>query len=249
MALIAITAQATGIRWTDGRLLATAPWLGDLLDQLDRPHAIICEPQFYDDLRDVRRHVEDWLRERRHRLVPINEAAREVLQTAGGAKITGRGVTRLFAIATVGTHQLGRATPDGDLNELRAALEVAHLVDLFDERSAVREDALAAVGPYEALDESTRAALGAGSGYRIDVLLAAYRAASVSSSRDVFEQLLGLNAGAHGPLTQTIRAWYVEQNTDEQFVRESVLGWADYRRSLRKIFHRVAEQRRSQFAA
>ena len=243
MGLIAIAAVTGGVRWTDGQSEGTAGWLGELLDQLDRPHAVICEPRFYDGLGDVRRSLEDWLSERGHQLVPITEAVRSTLETAGRKKITGRGASRLLNLATVGTRAIGRLSADQDLLEVRAALQIAHVVDLFDDRPNVLLEALEAAGPYNSLDDATRAALGDGRTYRLDVLLAAYRAASIATSRDSFDRLLGLTAAAHGPLNQTLRAWYVEKNTSEAYVRESALTWSDYRRALRRIFHRVKAHR------
>jgi hypothetical protein len=61
----------------------------------------------------------------------------------------------------------------------------------------------------------------------------------VSTSRDGYERLLGLNAAAHGALARIVRGWYVQRNTSITFERESVLTWSDYRRALRTIFHRV----------
>lgn len=119
----------------------------------------------------------------------------------------------------------------------------------FDDEPDVLLEALEAVGPYNTLDDATRAALGDGRTYQFDVLLAAYRAASVAPSRDAFERLLGLTAAANGPLTQTIRSWYVDKNTSEDFVRESALTWSDYRRALRRVFHRVEEHRVRSVAA
>jgi len=109
--------------------------------------------------------------------------------------------------------------------------------------SAIRRGAtaraLAAIGSLAALDPAARAALSEGPDFDLDVLLASYRAASVATSREVYERLLGLNASGHGALTRAIRAGYVARNTTDAFQRDSVMTWSDYRRGLRTIFHRV----------
>lgn len=248
MALIAMASVTNGVRWTNGSTIQTAPSLAELLDQLDQPTAIVCEPEFYDALRDVRRHLEEWLGEREHQLVPISRQAKELLELAGGDLIEGRGVARLFALATVGSYRIVRIRQGQDIWTVRDALEVAHVVDVFLPRGEVLVDALRAVGPYDGLDPETRNALGNGHGYQLDVLLAAYRAASVARCRSEFEQLLGMNARGHGALVRTIRNWYTDRNTgvEDEFVRESVLTWAAYRRALRRLFHRIGEARRSE---
>lgn len=243
MGLIAVAAARGGVRWTDGHSAGTAGSLGELMGKLDRPHAVICEPGSYDGLRDVRRALEDLLAERGHRLLPITESVRVTLERACGATCTGRSVTRLFTLTTVGARGISRTVAIHDLSQLRAALQVAHVVDLYDDRPQPLLEALDAVWPYGTLDDATRASLGDGRTYRLDVLLAAYRVASVATSRDAFDRLLGLTAAAHGSLTETIRAWYVEKNSSEGFVRESALSWSDYRRALRRVFHRVKEHR------
>lgn len=247
MALIAIASVSNGVRWTDGSTIQTAPSMAELLGQLDEATAIVCEPEFYDGLRDVRRHLEEWLGEREHQLVPVSRQAKELLELAGGSLIKGRGVARLFSLATVGSDRIADVPRAQDIWTVRDALEVAHVVDVFMPRAEVLVDALRAVGPYVGLDRETRDALGYGDGYQLDVLLAVYRAASVALSRPEFERLLGLNAGGHGALARTIRSWYEDRNTDPagEFVRESVLTWAGYRRALRAVFHRIAESRRS----
>jgi hypothetical protein len=168
-----------------------------------------------------------------------------MLGAVNGIEIRGRGVARLFALATVASREMPRITRDQDLHEVRAALQIAHLVDLYDETGIVLGDALVAAGPFASLDESTQAALGEGRGCQTDVLLAVYRVALVATSRDTFDRLLGLNGAAHGPLIQTVRAWYVERNTNEVFVRNSSLSWDDYRRALRRLFHRIINHRRA----
>lgn len=243
MAVIAIANLQSGVRWTNGRESGLAPHLGALLEQLDRPHAVLCEPPFYDNLRDVRRHLEEWLAGRGHRLVPVMPVAKATLEAAGGRAVTARGVERLFAIATIGSKRLGPITRDQDLMAVRAALQVAHVLDLFDEDATTFEEALRAAGPYGLLDSADQAALGDGRSYCEDVLIAAYRVASVATSKAAFDRLLGLTEASYGPLTQTVRNWYVERNTQTTFVRESVLAWTDYRRALRRLFHRFKEHR------
>lgn len=248
MALIAIASASIGVRWTDGSAIQTAQSLAELLEQLDEPTAVVCEPEFYNGLRNVRTHLEEWLGERVHQLVPVSRQAKELLELAGGSSIEGRGVARLFALATVGSDRIVQVRQGQDFWTVRDALEVAHLVDVFMPRAEVLVDALRGVGPYDSLDLETRNALGYGDGYQLDVLLAAYRAASVARSRPEFERLLGLSASGHGALARTIRGWYTDRNTDAEavFVRESALTWADYRRALRRLFHRVIEARRSE---
>ena len=91
----------------------------------------------------------------------------------------------------------------------------------------------------------SQAALGDGSRYRLDVLLAAYRAASVATNRGDFERFLGLTEGASGSaLVHTIRSWYAARNTTTEFNRESNLTWSEYRRALRTCYHRVSSARR-----
>ena len=92
-------------------------------------------------------------------------------------------------------------------------------------------------------------ALGDGLAYRADVLLAAYRAATVATSRKEFEQLIGMTSRSHSAMAHTLRTWYVERNTSDHFERDSVLGWSDYRRALRSVYHAIKERRQGRSRA
>jgi len=244
MAVMAVANTSNGVRWTNGKTTGTAESLMALIDQIRRPHALVCEPAFYDELHELRRAFERLLAESGHRLVPITRTSKAALEAVAKRPLSERGLARLYLLAIQATADLGRPPREQDLSTTRSVLEVAHLMDLFDEGSDAVQGAVKIVGPYGSLDGPTRAALGDGQGYRAGVLVAAFRAASVAWNRDEFERLLGLTAGAHGPLTQTIRGWYVERNTvGASFERESALTWSEYRRALRQIFHRVRQQR------
>jgi hypothetical protein len=243
MSLIAVRSTNRGVRWTaDGRVVSSTPALSALIEQLGEPSALVCEPALFDGLRDVRRYLEQWLAEDGHILVPMSAGARAVLEHAGGLAIRGRGVVRLYALATLGADALDRrAAETADVWDVRDALEVALASDIFGDPIRSKARALEATGPFVSLDPAVRLALGDGDDFHRGALLAAYRAASVSTSRDGYERLLGLNAGAHGSLPRIVRGWYVERNTNTAFERESVMTWSDYRRALRTIFHRVKE--------
>jgi hypothetical protein len=246
MALIVMAAGSRGFRWTaDGKSVLSAKSLAPLLETLVTPHALVCEPAFYDGLRDVRRHLEDWVAEQGHLLVPITQRSRVVLEAAGGERIEGRGLQRLYSIVVAGTQGLDRETTRGQgVWAVRDALDVAHALDLFDAAKRVLTVAIDASGPYQSLDALSRHALGDGASYSDDVLLAAYRVASVAGNRDAYERYLGLTADAHGDIARTIKGWYSVRNTSEgQFDRDSDLTWTDYRRALRMAFHRFKQGR------
>lgn len=246
MAFIAMAAGSRGFRWTaDGQSIESARSFTEFLETLEKPHTLVCEPAFYDGLRDVRRHLEDWVEEHGHMLVPITPRPRVVLVAAGGEHVVGRGLKRLYSMVDSGTRALDRETTRGhDAWAVRDALNVAHALDLFDDAKRVQAAAIDAFGSYESLDALSRHALGDGASYSDEVLLAAYRAASVAGTRDEFERFLGLNAAAHGEIARTIRAWYRVRNTTEgQFDRDSDLTWTDYRRALRMAFHRFNQGR------
>ena len=245
MALITLESTSKGVRWTtDGQEITTSPALSAILQHLEEPSAFVCEPAFFDRLRDVRRYLVEYLAKSGHALAPMSPGARTVLEQAGGAAIRGRGVARLYALATLGANGLRpEVSRTASLWEVRDALEVAFAADLFGDETAAKERALRAVGPFALLDPDGRRVLGDAGDYRWDVLLAAYRAASVSTGRDDYERLLGLAAGAHGALARAIRGWYATRNTTAEFERQSVLTWSDYRRVLRTLFHRVKTAR------
>lgn len=253
MALIAIEENGDGdVRWTsDGRTTHTAPSLRALSEGLSEPHAVLCEPIFYLGLRDVRAICAETLAAGGHRLVPVSGTAKAVLEAAAGPGVTGSDVERLFAIAVAGRAGLDRHTACGhDLWAVRDALDVAHAIDTAHDPAAVLASAVGSVGPYAALEPAVRAALGDGRAYRADVLLAAYRAATVATSRVAFERFLGRSEGAHGAMAHTIRAWYVAANTTAAgFERESVLTWSQYRSALRSVFSRVKASRREEASA
>lgn len=253
MALITLESTSNGVRWTtDGQEVATAPALAAILNQLDEPSAFVCEPALFDGLRDVRHYLVEYLAESGHVLAPMTSRARAVLEQAGGAAIRGRGVVRLYALATRGATGLRpEVLQTAGLWEVRDALEVAFAADMYGDGAAARERACGAAGPYALLDADARFALGEAGDYRWDVLLAVYRAASVSTGRDDYERLLGLAAGAHGALARVIRGWYVRRNSTVEFERQSVLTWSDYRRALRTLFHamKATRARREEIAA
>lgn len=243
MAFIALESTTTDVRWTaDGRAVRAAPCLARVLEQLHEPCAVVCDPALFDGLRDVRRSLEGLLAEDGHTLVPITARARALLERAGGSAIRGRGVVRLYALATSGSDGLDRGALQGaDLWDIRDALEVALAADLWGNpiRASIR--ALEATGPFLGQEVAVQQALGERGDFHRDVLLAVYRAASMSTGRQMYERLLGLNAGAHGLLTDIIRVWYAMRNTGTAFERESVMTWSDYRRALRALYHRVKE--------
>lgn len=244
MGLIAIESMSTGIRWTtDGTNVATAPTLDVLLAELREPHAFVCEPEFFDGLRDVRHHLETWLGEHGHRLFPMTSGARDVLEAAGGVLVSGRGVRRLHALAIVGSARIDRESIRGeDFWDIRDALGIAHAVDVYAGAGRALAQAIGVIGPYSSWDQTGRRALGDGRAYRADVVLAAYRVATISPNRDTFEGLLGLSRSGHGPLTWTIRSWRANDVTPGA---EADVPWAEYRLALRRIFHLVISQRRS----
>lgn len=250
MALIAIAEDDDGdLQWTaDGRTTLTAPFLGAFVDGLTEPHAVLCEPLLYLGLRDVRRVTEEVLAAGGHRLVPVNRGAKAVLEAAAGAEARGSDVERLFRIAVAGRDGLDRYTMRGfDRWDVRDALEVAHAVDTRYDPAAVLAAAVGAAGPYDALEPAMRHALGDGRDYRADVLLAAYRTATLTTGRVDFERALGLHAGAHGAMVAAVRAWYVARNTTAAgFEPESILTWTEYRRALRWLFGRVKASRRDE---
>jgi hypothetical protein len=241
VSLITIESTETGVRWTtDGLVIKTAIALRACLEQLGEPSAVVCEPAFFEGLRDVRQYLDELVSEYGHTLVSLTSGARKVLELAGGSAIRGTGVARLHALATLGSAGLDHGVTDvAGIWEVRDALDVALAADQFFGATEAKARALAAAGPYAALDPATRLAVCDGEDYRWDVLLAAYRAGSVSGNRDDYERLLGLTAGAHGALARTINAWYVERNTNDLFERESVMTWSDYRHALRSLFHNV----------
>jgi hypothetical protein len=246
MAFIAMAAGTGGFRWTaDGQSIESARSFKEFLATLEQPYALVCEPAFYDGLLDVRRHLENWVEEQGHMLVPISPRPRVVLVAAGGERIEGRGLKRLYSIVDAGTQGLDRETTRGqDVWAVRDALDIAHALDVSDDAKRVLTIAIDDFGPYELLDALSRHALGNGASYSDDVLLAAYRAASVAGTRDAFERYLGLNAAAHGEIARTVRGWYRARNTIEgHFERDSGLTWTDYRRALRIAFHRFNEDR------
>jgi hypothetical protein len=246
MAFIAMAAGTGGFRWTaDGQSIESAKSFTALLETLEKPQALVCEPAFYNGLLDVRRHLENWVEEQGHVLVPIIPRPRVVLVAAGGERIEGRGLKRLYSIVDAGTRGLDRETTRGQhVWAVRDALDIAHALDVSDDAKRVLTIAIEAFGPYESLDALSRHALGNGASYSDGVLLATYRAASVAGARDSYERYLGLNAAAHGEIARTIRGWYRVRNTIEnEFHRDSDLIWTDYRRALRMAFHRFNQVR------
>lgn len=247
MAVITIDGTWDRVRWTaDGRTIRTASSIRAIADQLNESHAFVCEPSFYDGLRDVRDAIRELLARDGHRLAPVNPGAKAVLETAAGDRVVGTGLVRLHSIAVAGSAgidwQVGRGH---QLWDVRDALDVVHAIDLVDDTARIMALALAVIGPYADLDAGARLALGDGQTYRRDVLLAAYRAASVATNRDDFERFLGLTAGPSGSaLAHTIRSWYATRNTTSTFERDSVLTWSQYRRALRLCFQRVTSARR-----
>jgi len=240
MALITVETTTCGVRWTgDGREAEKATGLFAVLNELDGPTAIICEPAFFDGLRDVRRYLIEALAEEGHVLAAMTPRGRAVLERAAGSSVRGRGVVRLHAIATRGAAGLSPALRTAGIWDVRDALEVAFAVDRFGDINAAKERALAMVGSFDSLDADARHALGELGDYRWDVALAACRAASVSTGRDDYERFLGLAVGGQGALARSVRGWYAERNTTVEFERESVLTWSSYRRALRTLFHRV----------
>jgi hypothetical protein len=241
MTLIAIESTAKGFRWTpDGHEVSFAPTPSAVLERLHEPSAIVCEPAFFDGLRDVRRYLEELLTEHGHTLVPMTAGARTVLERARGSSIRGRGVARLHALATSGSER-----PDPKPSPPRAARVAGSSAAKGPVAASARVAACSGSPKRSAASATSRAPR---TSHRSAVPrarrsrpseLAAYRAASVSTSRDLYERLLGLNAGAHGALTRAIRGWYVARNTTAAFERDSVMTWSDYRRALRAIFHRV----------
>lgn len=242
MAFIVVAANSKGVRWTDdGKTVHQARSLAAVLDTLDTPTAIVCEPAFYDGLRDVRRVMEQWVAERGHQLVPVTRKASAVLEAAAGPNIKGRGLAHVYSIVSEGSAGLISLRGKGqDVWSIRDAADVAHALDLHG-AGVTLTNALAVVGPYDSLGPEMRRALGDGVAYDVSVLLAAYRAALVSPDRGTFEAYLGLTAGSHGGMARTIKAWYVARNTTDEFGRGGDLTWTDYRRALRHVYHAVRE--------
>src|SRR5512140_3654947 len=113
MGIIAIEDIENAVRWTaDGRTCHTSAAVEALMEKLDEPHAVICEPSVYDGLRDVRRILSEILAAGGHRLVPVGRGAKAVLEAATGDDCVGSGVRRLYPIATAGSGRLDRLRTD-----------------------------------------------------------------------------------------------------------------------------------------
>ena len=251
MAIVAIQEVGNRIQWTaDGRTVHTTACVEALTAELAEPHAVICEPTFYDGLVDVGRVLSGLLATHGHRLVPVGRGAKAALESAAGDKDLGSGVCRLFSIVTAGSRRLDRLRTNVESRwDVKDALDVIHGIDTISPSMLDFDLAKEAAGQYEDLAEPLRRALGGGIRYRADVLFAAYRASTVATSRNEFEQFLGLTAGSHGAMALTLRTWYVVRNTSDHFERDSVLGWSDYRRALRSLYHRMKVGRDSSLAA
>ena len=166
MAITAIGGTWERVRWTtDGRSVGRAASINTLAGRLSIPQAIVCEPAFYDGLREVRNVLRDSVAERGHRLVVVNPGARAVLEAAAGGRLSGSGVVRLHSIVVAGAAGLDRQVVRGhDRWGVRDALDVVHAIDTVHETAKVAALAVAAVGPYAALDDSGQRALGDGQG-------------------------------------------------------------------------------------
>ena len=72
MGLITVESTTKGVSWTtDGIAVRSARSLAEALEQIDEPHAFVCEPAFFDGLRDVRRSLEEWFAESGHQHFPM----------------------------------------------------------------------------------------------------------------------------------------------------------------------------------
>lgn len=247
MAIVAVEGDWDHVRWTiDGRRTQHATSIQAVVGRLTEPTVVLCEPAFYDGLRDVRDVLREVLSDQGHGFASVSRGARAVLEAASGNHSAGTGVKDLYAIVVAGVDgidwQVGRRF---DRWDVRDALDVVHAIDIGNGSSSVAAQAVNVIGPYAGLDAQSQSALGDGSRYRLDVLLAAHRAASVATNRGDFERFLGLTEGASGSgMVHTIRSWYAACNTTTEFDRESNLTWSEYRRALRICYHRVTSARR-----
>ncbi len=249
MALIAIERDRDRIRWTeDGTTVQDAPSLGSLAERLPGPTVVLCQPSFFDADPILRRWLERDLAGQGHTLVVLTARARSVLGDAPGAATLGPDVRGLHASATAGSARLDHETGAGrDWYAVRDALDAAHAMAVATRWHPALDAALAALGPYAALEVDARLALGDGEAYRVDLLLAVALAATVATNRDDFERFLGLSARhAPGSMSRAVRGWYAARNTGpDGFVRESALTWSAYRRALRWAYHRITSARRN----
>lgn len=236
------------VRWADGAGVHVAGSLVALAERLAPGSVLLCEPSFYSCNSEERRFLASELALAGQQLVPVARRPREILETLAGPVAARSRVGWLRAISLAGSAALDhRVLGAHEHSAVHGALDVAHAVAL----GGVALPALAAaregLGPYDALDEHTRLALGDGQDYHPALLAAIALGAAAAPSRDDFERLLGLsNTPGWGSIRTAVRSWYATRNTgpDGGFARESVLTWSAYRRALREAYGRIATARR-----
>ena len=240
--LVAVDWSLHGIHVTQtGRSVTFYPSFDELLETLTQPARVVCEAT-----------VESWDPERRDALLTkFRTSGHEIyvfrpIHTARFRKRhdiekSDENDTRvIYRIATQGRLHLYPAPAlDRSWSAERERVNARYVqLRLAGRKPGLVELATGILGPYTALPDELRHALGSGKGYSPSLLAAVTFATAHANSRSTWERLLGL----HGSGYPTVLRSDVHHHSFQHARRRGVT-WQEFRHALRWCYRQLREHR------
>lgn len=222
---------------TDGVTVRVLGSIHELLEELTVPCKLVAESTFESWDPQRRRRAIDALRSAGHELYVFRPKRTAKLRAELGIKKSDSAdALVIHHLATrTRTHFYPAPDPSPDAVLRRQLANSAYLqVRANHEKPALAAKAADVLGPYSALDEPARAALGNGSAYSETLLAVLWFVALRVRSRDEFERLVGLHGSGYPSLLRSEIHTHVWRHA-----RKRGVSWRTFRRELRRAFRVV----------